>query len=115
MTKKASKKSVVRAMTQSAVISELAEVNEMARSDVKYFLDTLLEITVRELNLRSKSAPGKILIPGICRIVAKKKPATKARKGISPFTKKECMFKAKPATTVVKIRPVKALKDAIAG
>jgi nucleoid DNA-binding protein len=35
----------------------------------------------------------------------------KARKGISPFTKEEVMFKAKPATTVVKVRPLKKLKD----
>ena len=39
------------------------------------------------------------------------KPATKARKGINPFTKEEIMFKAKPARKVVKVRPLKALKD----
>lgn len=115
MTKKVSKKATVRAMTQSAVISELAESNEMHRADVKFFLETLSEMTIRELNLKKKSAPGKIVIPGICRIVAKKKPARKARKGINPFTKEACVFKAKPASTAVKIYPVKALKDAVAG
>ena len=39
------------------------------------------------------------------------KPATKARKGINPFTGQEQMFKAKPARRVVKIRPLKSLKD----
>jgi nucleoid DNA-binding protein len=39
------------------------------------------------------------------------KPATKARKGINPFTKEEQMFKAKPARKVIKVRPLKALKD----
>ena len=42
-----------------------------------------------------------------------KKPATKARKGINPFTGQETVFKAKPARKVVKIQPLKALKDLI--
>jgi len=40
-----------------------------------------------------------------------RKPATKARKGVNPFTKEEVTFKAKPASTVVKLRPLKGLKD----
>ena len=43
-----------------------------------------------------------------------KKPATKERKGINPFTGLETVFKAKPARKVVKARPVKAAKDAVA-
>ena len=39
------------------------------------------------------------------------KPATKAYKGINPFTKEEQMFKAKPARNVVKVRALKSLKD----
>jgi nucleoid DNA-binding protein len=39
------------------------------------------------------------------------KPATKARKGINPFTGEETMFKAKPARNVIKVRPLKKLKD----
>jgi nucleoid DNA-binding protein len=107
--------SEARAMTQAAVIAELAEENEMSKGDVKFFFESLSGILKRELNLRSRKAPGKMVIPGICRVVAKRKPARKARKGINPFTKEEMMFKARPATTVVKINPVKALKDAIAG
>jgi nucleoid DNA-binding protein len=42
-----------------------------------------------------------------------RKPAVPARKGINPFTKEEQMFKAKPARNVVKITPLKALKDAV--
>ena len=44
---------------------------------------------------------------------AKINPATKARKGINPFTKEEVMFKAKPARNVVKIRALKGLKDLV--
>jgi hypothetical protein len=46
--------------------------------------------------------------------VVVKKPATKARKGINPFTKEPTVFKAKPARKTIKIRPVKAAKDALA-
>jgi hypothetical protein len=47
------------------------------------------------------------------KIEVKRRPATKARKGINPFTKEETIFKAKPAHRVVKIRPLKGMKDMI--
>ena len=58
-----------------------------------------------------KKGPGIFSLPGLMKITVVKKPATKARMGINPFTKEEQMFKAKPASRVVKIRPLKALKD----
>jgi hypothetical protein len=54
------------------------------------------------------------VIPGLVKLLVVKKPATKARKGINPFTKEPTVFKAKPARKVIKARPVKAAKDAIA-
>ncbi len=48
---------------------------------------------------------------GLMNIMVIQKPATKAHKGINPFTKQEQMFKAKPARKVIKVRPLKALKD----
>jgi nucleoid DNA-binding protein len=60
-----------------------------------------------------RSGAGQFTIPGLCKIVIQRKPATKARKGINPFTGEEAMFKAKPARNVVKIRPLKNLKDMV--
>ena len=57
---------------------------------------------------------GVFVVPGLVRMVVVKKAATKARKGINPFTKEPTVFKAKPARKVVKGRPVKAVKDAVA-
>ena len=57
-----------------------------------------------------KRGPGTFVVPGLMRINVISKPATKARKGINPFTKQEQVFKAKPARKVVKVRPLKALK-----
>ena len=52
-------------------------------------------------------------MPGFAKFVVIKKPATKERSGINPFTKESTIFKAKPARKIVKARPVKAAKDAV--
>ena len=58
-----------------------------------------------------KKGPGVFVVPGLMKIIVVQKAAVPARKGINPFTKQEQMFKAKPARRVVKVRPLKALKD----
>ena len=60
-----------------------------------------------------KKGPGVFALPGLMKIMVIQKPATKAHKGINPFTKEEVMFKAKPARKVIKVRPLKALKDMV--
>ena len=56
---------------------------------------------------------GAFFLPGFAKFVVIKKPATKARNGINPFTKEPTVFKAKPARKIVRARPVKAAKDAV--
>ena len=58
-----------------------------------------------------KRAVGEFVLPGLLKVSAVKKPAKKARKGINPFTGEEQMFKAKPASIAVKVRPLKKLKE----
>jgi len=53
-------------------------------------------------------------VPGFAKFVVVKKPATKKRKGINPFTKEPAVFKAKPARKLVRARPANAVKDAVA-
>ena len=60
-----------------------------------------------------RGGPGQFSLPGLCKITIVRKPATKARKGINPFTGQETTFKAKPARTVIKIRPLKKMKDMV--
>jgi hypothetical protein len=62
---------------------------------------------------RSSNAPGLFSIPGLLKMRVVKKPARKARKGVNPFTGEEMMFKAKPATKVVKVSALKGLKDMV--
>ena len=61
----------------------------------------------------AKSGPGVFKVPGLMRVTVQRKPATKARKGINPFTKEEVMFKAKPARNVVRVRPLRGLKEMV--
>ena len=58
-----------------------------------------------------KKGPGLFVVPGLMKIMVIQKPATKAHKGINPFTKQEQMFEAKPARKVIRVRPLKALRD----
>jgi DNA-binding protein HU-beta len=100
---------MAKLMTKSQLIEKLsAEHSELKKRDVKGILETLTTIGYKELK-----KTGAFLVPGFARFVVIKKPATKARKGINPFTKEPTIFKAKPARKIVKARPVKAAKDAV--
>ena len=81
---------------------------DLTRKDIKGILEAMASIGHAELKKN-----GVFVVPGLVRMVVVKKPATKARKGINPFTKEEVTFKAKPARTVIKIRPLKKLKDMV--
>jgi nucleoid DNA-binding protein len=95
-------------LTKSQLIEKIAELQELAKKDVKAMMEALQEVGHKELK---KS--GVFVLPGFAKFVVVKKPATKARKGINPFTGQEMMFKAKPARKIVRARPVKAAKMAV--
>ena len=96
-------------MSKSQLIEKIATATELSKRDVKNVMETLTDVGHKEL----KKA-GTFLVPGFAKFVVIKKPATKARKGTNPFTGEEMMFKAKPARKIVRARPVKAAKDAVA-
>ena len=119
MTKKVSAKKSVPArkmtavkkpMTKTEIINELVQNTELSKKQVSSVFEELAILIERHIK---KRAPGKFVFPGLMKIEVKKKPATKARKGINPFTREETMFKAKPARKVVKIRPLKKVKDMV--
>ena len=102
---------MAKLLSKSELIAKLAEehADKLSRKDVKGVLETLAQVGYKELKKN-----GIFLLPGFAKLVVIKKPATKARKGINPFTKEPTVFKAKPARKVVRARPVKAAKDAVA-
>ena len=96
--------------TKTEIFNSIAEQTDLTKKDVAAVFEALTNDIAKSLG---KRGAGQFSIPGLCKIVVQRKPATKARKGINPFTGEEQMFKAKPARNVVKVRPLKNLKDMV--
>jgi nucleoid DNA-binding protein len=99
-----------KAITKSAIYQELATETGLSRKQVASVFDALTKIIKRELG---KKGAGMFTVPGLLKLKTIKKPATKERPGVNPFTKEPIIIKAKPARTVVKALPLKALKDMV--
>jgi DNA-binding protein HU-beta len=101
---------MAKLMSKSELIQRIADQhpNNMTRKGVKGVIESLADIGYKELK-----KTGAIFVPGFAKFVVIKKAATKARKGINPFTKEPTIFKAKPARKIIRARPVKAAKDAV--
>ncbi len=101
---------VKKPMTKAQLIQAITdESGELSKKQVSALLDSLTSIGHQQLKKQ-----GVFTLPGFAKFTVVKKPATKARKGINPFTGEPTVFKAKPASKAVKARPVKAVKDAVA-
>ena len=106
----AKKKAPVKPMTKSEIVSGIADATGLTKKDVSSVFEAMAAQIKKSLG---RSGPGAYAVPGLMKIMVVRKPATKARPGINPFTKEETIFKAKPARNVVKIRPLKNLKDMV--
>ena len=106
----AKKKVGVKPMTKSEIVSGIADKTGLTKKDINSVFEAMSGQIKKSLG---RSGAGAYTVPGLMKLVVQRKPATKARKGINPFTGEETMFKAKPARNVVKIRPLKNLKDMV--
>ena len=106
----AAKKAAAKPQTKSQIMTALADKTGLAKKDVQAVFDELSGLIKKDLGRRG---PGQFTISGLVKLKVVRKPATKARKGINPFSGEEMMFKAKPARNVVKDLPLKALKDMV--
>ncbi|AKJ03888.1 nucleoid DNA-binding protein [Archangium gephyra] len=97
-----------RGPTKSELLVSIAEETGLSKKQVSSVFEALSGQIQKSMGGRG---PGKFVVPGLMKMKVVKKPATKARKGINPFTGQETTFKAKPARKVVKIQALKALKD----
>ncbi|HEX5394434.1 MAG TPA: HU family DNA-binding protein [Rhodocyclaceae bacterium] len=102
-------KPIKESFTKAALMIKLADISGVEPKDVKKVFAALEGVAVASM---SKKGLGEFTLPGLLKVVAVKIPAKPKRKGINPFTKEEQVFAAKPATTRVKVRPLKKLKDA---
>jgi len=95
-------------MSKTELIEAIASQSGLEKKQVSAVLDALSDVVYSELK-----AQHEVVIPGLIKLTSVTKPAVPEREGINPFTKQPAIFKAKPARTVIKPRPVKALKDAV--
>lgn len=99
-----------KALTKSEIYSQIAADTGLTKKDVSAVFDSLSTQIKKSLGSRG---PGLFTLPGLLKMRTVKKPATKARKGVNPFTGEEMMFKAKPASKTVKVSALKGLKDMV--
>ena len=97
-------------MTKAQVIAEISEFSELDKKSVSRVFDGLTELIKKQLGSRG---PGEFVIPGLLKLKAVKRPATKDRPGINPFTKQPITISAKPPSKSVRARPIKAIKEAM--
>jgi len=95
-------------MTKTELFTTVADATELSKKDVVKMFEALSDIINGHIK---KGAVGTFTLPGLLKVKTVRKPATKKRKGVNPFTGEDTVFKAKPARTVVKILPLKKMKD----
>lgn len=116
--KKAAKKKAAaatalkKAPTKTEILNHISDETELSRKEVAAVLDSLAGLIEKSVKPRG---PGFFNMPGLLKIKVVKKPATKARKNVpNPFRPGEFMdVAAKPARKVVKVLPLKGLKDMV--
>jgi len=98
------------AYTKTQLYAHISEDTGLARKDVAKVFDSLGDVINGHIKSRGV---GEFKVPGLLKIKVNKKPAAKARKNVpNPFRPGEFMdVAAKPARKVVKVLPLKALKD----
>lgn len=96
--------------TKTQLLTDLATSADLNKKQVGAVLEELATIISKHIG---KKGSGEFTLPGLLKIKTIKKPAQKARKGVpNPFKPGETMdVPAKPASTKVKVLPLKKLKD----
>lgn len=104
-------KPIKEALNKTGLVSYLVDASGVPAKDVRAVLAALEGAVAGSVH---KKGAGSFTLPGLLKISAIQVPAKPRRKGVNPFTKEEQWFAAKPASTKIKVRPLKKLKDAAA-
>ena len=96
------------APTKSEILAQISKDAELSRKQVSEVFESLNGIIKKSLR-----GNGLFTLPGLLKLKVVKKPATKAREGVNPFTGEKMMFKAKPASKKVRALPLKSLKNMV--
>ena len=96
------------APTKSQIVAAVAGQTDLSKKQV----GAVLEALTGQMKKALKGA-GIFTLPGVCKMRVVKKPATKAREGVNPFTGAKMIIKAKPASKKVRIRALKNLNEMV--
>jgi nucleoid DNA-binding protein len=96
------------APTKSQIVATIADQTELTKKQVAAVFDALNGVMKKSLK-----GAGTFTLPGVAKMRVVKKPATKAREGVNPFTGEKMMIKAKPASKKVRIRALKNLNEMV--
>ena len=101
-----------KAASKTEILTAIAEETQLTRKQVSAVFEALSSQIAKNLG---KKGPGVFALPGLVKIEKKAVPARPARKNVpNPFKPGELMnVAARKATTKIKVRPLKALKDMI--
>jgi nucleoid DNA-binding protein len=108
--KAAASAAVTQKMTKTGILTEISERTELSRKQVDAVLSELENLIERHIKKRSV---GEFTLPGLLKVRSVKRPATKKRMGRNPATGQEIVIPAKPATTRVRVTPLKRLKEMV--
>ncbi len=97
-------------MTKGDIYAAISEKTGLSKKQISSLFDGLHDLIGQELG---KKGPGQFVVPGLLKLKVVRKPATKAKPGINPFTKQPITIAAKPARNVVRAVPMKALKEMV--
>ena len=111
-TRKAKSKTEIKPRTKSQLFGDISEATELTRREVASVFDAMSIIMKKDLGRRG---PGAFTVPGLMKVQKVHKPRRPARKDVpNPFRPGELMdVAARPARNIVKVRPLKNLKDMV--
>jgi len=98
----------VGAPSKSEIIAQICQDTDLSRKQVAAVFESLNGVIKKSLR-----GAGVFTLPGLLKMKVIRKPATKEREGINPFTKEKQIFKAKPASKKVRVLPLKSLKTLV--
>jgi nucleoid DNA-binding protein len=96
--------------TKTQTLNAIASLTGVTKKAATNLLEAFEALVNAHLG---KGGAGVFILPGLLKFQVVRKPATRARKGVNPFTGAEMVFKAKPARNVVKVKPLKKLKEMV--
>jgi len=102
--------SAAKPRTKTQIYAEISEDTGLSRREIAEVFESLNGLIKQDIGRRG---PGVFTIPGLMKVKKVHKPRRPARRGINPFTGEETTFKAKPAHNVVKVQPLKKLKEMV--